>query len=404
MLHTRCGPGRYDSPRATLSALYTAAVLPVPIHANHAGTSWPKAPGVQEAVAEVLAGPPQLGLAAFDGAHAAACEWLGIDAPERLLLTPGCTSALSVAIGDLPWQPGDVIVTSGLEHHALSRPVERLVRDRGVVHGVAPYAPGVTVDLDAMRRVLQAGRVRLVATTGASNVSGEVLPVQAVATLAHEYGALYLLDAAQTLGVLPLDVRTAGIDLLAFAGHKAVMAPHGIGGLWAAPHVVFESPSAVCEISTGGAVGGAPDRERGGGCSPFPGYCDVGSVNLAAAAGLGAAIAWHRGQGPAAGQRACALAAQLRAELKGRRGCELVGSVDSPHTATLSLRIEGLPLEHAQAHFATAGITVRAAQHCAPMALQALGVPEGTLRVSFGPLNVDDDVDAVLRVIDGVVG
>jgi len=366
------------------------------IHANHAGTSFPKAPGVADALAGVLSGPPEVGIAALSQAHAASCAWLGIEAPERLLLTPGCTSALSVAVGDLPWQPGDVVVTSSLEHHALARPVERLVRDRGVVHEQLAYAPGTPVDLDGLRAVLRRGNVRLVATTAASNVTGEVLPVSEIAALAHEAGALYLLDAAQTLGVLPLDVGTVGADLLTFAGHKAVMAPHGIGGLWAAPHVLFESPSAVCELGVDGRPAGA--------CSPFPGYCDVGSVNLAAAAGFGAAVAWHVEQGAAAGQRACALAGRLRAALAERAGCELLGGPQGPYTATLSVRIAGLALERAEGHFAAAGITVRAAQHCAPMALQALGAPEGTLRISFGALNMDDDVDAVLAAVDATEG
>lgn len=365
---------------------------PRPIHANHAGTSWPKAPGVEAAVGHVLSQPPQVGLDAFASAHAESCQWLGIDDPERLLLTPGCTSALAVVIGDLPWQPGDVVLTSRLEHHALIRPIEQLVRGRGVVHETAPRATGAPVDLDVVRHILEVGNVRLVAATAASNVTGELLPMAELSALAHEHGALFLVDAAQSLGVLPLDVRTLGADLLVFTGHKAVMATHGIGGLWAAPGVGFESPDAVCEIAS------ADDGPAN--CAAFPGYCDVGSVNLAAAAGLGAAVAWHRAQGSAPGDHARALCAKLRGALRARTDCRVLGAETAEHTGALSVKIDGLALADAEHLFADRGITVRAAQHCAPQALRALGEHAGTLRISLGAFNTYDDVDAILDTIE----
>jgi selenocysteine lyase/cysteine desulfurase len=370
-------------------------VSDVPIYANQAGTSFPKAPGVEKAASRVLASPPSVGLQAYEAARAAACQWLGIEDEARLLLTPGCTSALAVAISDLPWQAGDVVITSALEHHALVRPIERLVSDRGVVHAIAPYTPADRVDLDFVADTLRAGRVRLVAVTGASNVSGEVLPVEHLAQLAHAHGALLLLDAAQTLGVLPIDVRKVGADLLAFTAHKAVMATHGIGGLWAAPHVVFESPAAVCEVRPGEG----PAR---GACSSFPGYCDVGSVNLAAAAGLGAAIDWHRGGGAGGGAAAVALAAQLRQHLVARPGCRVLGAAEGPHTATLSVVLDALPVARAEEHFAAAGIVVRAAQHCAPLAMQTFGTTGGVLRISLGAGNTAAEVDAIVGVVDAL--
>jgi len=150
------------------------------IYANHAGTSWPKPPEVGAAVAAALAAAPGERAAIFADAAAEVVRALGLPGPERLLLTPGCAAALAVAIGDLPWAEGDVVVTSALEHHALARPVEKLTRERAVVHEVAPYRPGAPVDLDSVRDVLARGRVRLVAVTAASNVTGEVLPVGAL--------------------------------------------------------------------------------------------------------------------------------------------------------------------------------------------------------------------------------
>ncbi|MBL8749923.1 MAG: aminotransferase class V-fold PLP-dependent enzyme [Planctomycetes bacterium] len=330
--------------------------------------------------------------ALFADAHRTIARAIGLGAPDRLLLTSSCTQALSIAIGDLPWQAGDVVITSSLEHHALARPVSKLVHERGVVHERAPYAPGRPFDLEFAARLLCGGRVRLVAVTGACNVTGEVLPLATIADLAHRHDALLLLDAAQTAGTLPDAPGTTGADVVVFAGHKGLQGPLGIGGLWAAPHVRFTCPAAVCEIGSGGP---------GPALAPFPGFCDVGSVNLPAAAGLAVSAEWLRSLPPADRSRPLRLAARLHTEAAGRPHCRVLGG-DGEHTGTRSFVIDGLPLERAEAHFAARGIVVRAGSHCAPMALDALGVPRGCLRIGFGPTNRDDDVDAVLAAIDAV--
>ncbi len=361
------------------------------IYANNAGTSWPKPEAVHQAAAAALAAAPKERDGLFARAQDEVARFLGLPHPERLLLAPGCTAALAVAIGDLPWEAGDVVVTSALEHHALARPVEKLVRERGVRHEVIPYRPGVPFDLAAAEAVLGRGRVRLVALTAASNVTGEVLPVAEAAALAHEHQALCLIDAAQVVGVLPFDVAALGADLVAFAGHKGALGPQGIGGLWAAPEVTFASPWASCEVGGG-------ERPP---CSPMPGYCDVGSVNLAGAAGLAAGLRWLRERGPAAGEGPRALAARLVAALRERPGCRVLGG-DGPRTATVSLLLDGLALADSEAHFAAQGVLVRAGQHCAPLALAAVGAPAGTVRISFGSFNGEEDVEAVLRAVDAV--
>ena len=364
------------------------------IHGNHAGTSWPKPPGVAEAMRDALLAEPERHAAIFADAHAAIAKFLGVAAPERLLLASSCTHALSVAIGDLPWEPGDVVVTSSLEHHALARPVTKLVHERSVVHAASPYAAGRPIDLEFVENTLRRGRVRLVAVTHASNVTGEVLPIHELATLAHAHGALLLVDAAQTAGTWPVTAAELGADLVVFAGHKGLQGPLGIGGLWAAPHVRFVCPAATCEL-------GGKDARGQGPIAPFPGFCDVGSVNLPAAAGLAAGMAWLHSLPLRERHRPLKFAAHLLAELDERPRCRRLGG-DGPHTGTLSMVIDGLPLERAQQHFAEHGITVRAGTHCAPMALAALGVPDGCLRISFGPTNRDGDVDAVLAAIDDV--
>jgi selenocysteine lyase/cysteine desulfurase len=371
------------------------------IYANNAGTSWPKPEAVYEATRAALAAPPSRWGSLFEESRAGIAGALGIAEPSELLLTSGCTAALSLGIGDLPWEAGDVVLTSALEHHALARPVQKLVWERGVVHEVAPRSEAGPIDLERVREVLAAGRVRLVACTAASNVTGELLPVRELVALAHAHGALALVDAAQAVGVVPFgvgdapadldpndlgDLRGLAADLVTLAGHKGALGPQGIGGLWARRGVVFASPSAACEV-------GAGAREA---CAPRPGFCDAGSTNLAGAAGLAAGLRWLREVG---GGQPRALAEALAEALGERPGCRVLGG-PGPRTATLSLEVEGLGLGEAEARFAAAGVVVRAGQHCAPLALEALGVPAGTLRISFGPFNTPDDVGQILDVID----
>lgn len=361
------------------------------IHCNHAGSSWPKPPGVAKAMQHALVAAPTEHAALYAQAHAAIVDSFGLPAPERLLLTSSCTQALGLVFADLPWQPGDVVITSSLEHHALARPVQKLAHERGVVHVRARYRPGLPIDLGVVEAALRAGRVRLVAVTGASNITGERLPIAEIAALAHDHGALLLLDAAQLAGVVPFTVAELGVDILVFAGHKGMYGPLGIGGFWASPAVEFACPSAACELG---------DRAMGA-FRPYPGFCDVGSVNLPGACGLAAAVAWLAALPLEQRERPLAMAARLRGLLRERPYLPVLGG-DGPHTATLSLRLSPARLAAAQVGFERRGIVVRAGLHCAPWALAALAEPAGCLRISFGPTNDWADVDAVMAGLESL--
>ncbi len=342
-----------------------------PIYLNNAGTSWPKAPGGTQRVHQVLDADPRTYGALFQDARARIAARLGVSDPERLLLTPGCTSALATVIHGRRWEPGDVVVTSALEHQAVLSPIEALVRSAGVRHHVVPYRPGTPFDRDDLASVLRAGRVRAVVVTAASNVTGECLPVAEIVADARAAGAECIVDAAQTAGLIPLDVEAWGADAVAFAGHKGPLAPQGIGGLWLAD-----------------------------GVAEAPGYCDVGSVDLPGAVALAGGLEWLASDASPSPGHAIALRDRLRSRLLERGECVVLGG-EGQSTATLSVRHARIPLADAEAGFADQGIVVRAGRHCAPRALEALGVPEGTLRFSFGPFNVESDVDAVLAAIDG---
>jgi selenocysteine lyase/cysteine desulfurase len=359
---------------------------------NHAGTSWPKPEPVRTAVARALEASPASWPEDFDAGHARIAGALGIPDPQRLLLTPGCTSALALAVADLPWAPGDRVLISALEHHALARPTQ-LLEARGVERGVVPRAADGPLDLERLRDELRRGRVRLVAMTAACNVTGELLPVREVIALAHEHDALCLVDAAQVAGWYDLDLACMEVDLFAFAAHKGLQAPWGLGGLYVAPRVSLASPSAACELPAAGAQPA---------CSTMPGYCDAGSVDRIALAGLVAALDWLAAPERADHlTRARARVERLTSALEERAGVRLHGarSPDS-RLPTIAFSVEGRATADVAGQLAREGLVVGAGLQCAPLAHEALGTaPSGVVRLSAGPTTGDEDVEAALSAL-----
>lgn len=366
---------------------------------NHAGTSWPKPPAVREAVHRALAAEPGRWPALLESAREVVAAFLGMPDPGRLVFTPGCTSAIATAVAHLPWSAGDVVLTSGLEHHALVRPLALLERTAGVEHRVLPGGDAGAVDLDRAAAELAGGSVRLVACTMASNVTGEILPARELAALARSHGALFLLDAAQGVGVLPVDAAGLELDLLAFAGHKGPQGPSGIGGLWARDGVRFDACSARCALTADGS------RDAGGG--GLPTYCDVGSVNVASASGLAAGLEGIAERGVDTVRRHVRrLTRFLQEGLSGTPGLRLVGPEDTDRrTGIASYVLERLSPAEAEEALAGRGVVARGGEHCAPLAHATLGTGEhGTLRVSFGPGSTERDAERAVDALRGVAG
>ena len=347
------------------------------IHLNHAGTSWPKPDAVRSAAVRSLAAPPETWSEDLARDHAAVCRALGAPDPSRLLITPGGTSALAIGIADHPWSRGDRVLVSAWEHHALQRPVQ-LLANFGVEVEVLPGRTGEPVDLEALDRSLARGGARLLAFTAACNVTGELLPVREMVDLARRHGVPSLVDAAQVTGWLDLDMASYGADLVAFTGHKGPQAPWGVGGLYVAPGVTLASPNASCELPAGDA---AP-------CSPMPGYCDAGSVNRPALAGLAAGFAWL-----AEPERADRLAVArdriggLQERLAGFRSVHIHGDPDpARRMPTLAVTLDDHDPSYLERALRERGVAVSGGHQCAPVAHASLGTErDGVVRISIGP-------------------
>jgi selenocysteine lyase/cysteine desulfurase len=351
------------------------------LYLNHAGTSWPKPPAVHAAVIHATrAGPEQWG-GLFQDAHERVAAHFGV-AAQDLLLTPGCTSALSVAVADVPIGLGQRVVTSGMEHHALMRPLLK----RGVPVDTVGRSEEGPFDLDALQRALDEGGVQLVAVSMASNVTGELLPIEQIVDLAHQHDALCLVDGAQVAGWMPLALQALQVDLFAFAGHKGPQAPTGIGGLYVRPGVHLDTPAAVCE---------------GGVCRTGPGYCDTGSVDLPALCGLAAGLDWMAARAPLDSARACAL--RFEELVVSLPGLQVVGGT-GPRMPTCSVVVPGHDPVALAVKLARFGVITRGGTQCAPATHATLGTGSaGTLRVSFGPQSTLGDAERAAQAVAAIV-
>lgn len=364
---------------------------PETIYLNHAGTSWPKPKSVWEAAASVMHLDPASWPTMFQSAHQTVADFFHVDR-SRLLLTPSCTAALNIAVMDHLWQRGDRVVTSNYEHHALHRNLVKL-SEVGVEVATLPRGNNALIDLEALQAELKMGRVRLLALTAACNVTGQLLPISEAIELAHEFGALVLIDGAQIAGWWDLDVTQLGADLFTFAGHKGPQAPWGIGGLFVSPDVSMNCPAAACE---------RPESGKPTQCAVMPGYCDAGSVNLAALAGLSAGCRWlSEPEQQDRLQDARYLTGVFAEAVRHFPGVVLHDDVPiEEKVPTVAITIDNELSVDVAAKLREHGLITSGGFQCAPRAHHALDTDRtGAIRFSFGPQNQGCEVEQALELL-----
>jgi selenocysteine lyase/cysteine desulfurase len=284
-------------------------------------------------------------------------------------------------------QPGDHVITTDLEHNSVSRPLRAMeIANHITLTRVKADGSG-TVDPDAIRQAITP-KTRLVAIGHASNVIGTVQPVADIGLVARERDVLFLLDCAQTAGVLPVDVQAMHIDLLALPGHKGLMGPTGTGALYVAPRVKIK------EWREGGTGGDSSSETQP---TEFPYYLEGGTPNVLGVAGLSAGVQWVESKGlEKIRAHEVGLTERLWRQLAEIGGIEVFGHRDlSRRVGTLSFRSEALPAADLGGILDQAfDIAIRPGLHCAPYIHRALGTyPDGTVRVSPGPFSTEADID-----------
>jgi len=399
------------------------------IYFDNAATSWPKPPGVIEAMVhfmkEVGANPGRSGhrLSVEAGrivyeAREAVAELFNIEDPLRIVFGHNVTEALNLALrGYL--RPGDHVITSSMEHNSVMRPLRALERE-GVELTVVACSPEGFLDPADVEAAIRPNTVMVILNHG-SNVVGSLLPVAEAGRICRQHDLLLLVDAAQTAGAYPIDVEADNIDLLGFTGHKALCGPMGTGGLYIGPRVDLKR----FEPLKRGGTGSRSELEE----QPdfLPDLCESGTANTVGLAGLGAGVRFVLEQGVEnIRRREEELTAQLIEGLKaipstgpsagpstgsgqgsgqgsGRRpGVTVYGGCDAARqTATVSFNVAGLePSEVGLRLDEEYGILCRVGLHCAPSAHRTIGTfPTGTVRFGLSYFNTLEEVERAIEAV-----
>ena len=379
------------------------------IYLDHAATSWPKPPEVLRAMVdfcERAGGNPgrsghRLSLAAsrivYDVRELLA-ELFVVSDPLRVIFTANATHAINLALRGL-LRSGDRVVTTAMEHNSVMRPL-RALQKRGLQLTTVPCGPDGQIDLVQAAAAITPG-TRLVVVHHASNVSGTILPIADLAQLAHRVGALVLVDAAQTAGVVPIDVTAMGIDLLAFTGHKGLQGPPGTGGL-----VIHDAvdPAAIEPLIHGGTGSRSADEVQPEFC---PDKFESGTPNGAGIAGLGAGVRWVRERGIAAIRaHDLELSRALLEGLGAIPGVRTYGPTEpARRTATVSCTVARQRVSDVGWQLDDRfGILCRVGLHCAPAAHRTLGTfPDGTVRFAAGACNTLDEIRSATAAVSRLV-
>ncbi len=378
------------------------------IFMDNAAGSLPKAPGVGRAMLDFInKGSGNIARGGYDLAYSAAeqvlevrialADFLGVDDPRRMVFTPGTTWSLNMAILGLV-RPGEKVVATSMEHNAAARPLKSLEK-QGVSVAYAPCDKEGCTDIAALDRLLTP-EVRCLVMTMASNVCGSLQPVKEAGRLCRKRGIFFIVDAAQTAGMVPIDMGKSGIDALAFSGHKALMGPQGIGGLALSEAIGKE----LSPLITGG-TGSRSDSLHMPGF--FPDKLEPGTLNLPGIMGLGVAVDFVRqnfDEIQARHRRQCKLMAELLGDIPGAR---LIGPKGGRGRAAIfSLDFEGQ--DNGRAAYILEkeyGILTRCGLHCAPLAHEALGTaPQGTVRFSPGFFTTFEEIEKTAQAVRAVAG
>ena len=311
------------------------------------------------------------------------------------VFTKNTTEAINMVARGLAWKPGDRVVTTILEHHSNLLPWRNLAR-QGVTVDLIGITTDYALDLSALENAVT-HTTRLVAVTHASNVLGVITPIEEIAAICHDHGALLLVDGAQTVPHRPVDVVKLGCDFFAFSGHK-MLGPTGTGVLW------MKEPVLEPTMLGGGMV----ETVTKDGYTAAEGYqkYEAGTPNISGGIGLGVAVDYLSDIGmEAIRQHEERLTSRLVEGLKniGRVHVYAPDRTES-RIGVVSFTIDGIhPHEVAQQLDEGSDIMVRSGHHCCQPLMDHLGLAEGTVRASLALYNIEQEIDLFIAAVDEIV-
>ena len=326
------------------------------------------------------------------------CALFGYPDPTHVIFTPGQTFSLNMVLKGL-LRPGDHVLVSPLEHNGVMRPLTQLL-DHGVSFDRIPLTEEDDLDLEAARRLIRPN-TKLMMLTHASNVSGTVLSLDRAGKLCRDAGIFFAVDAAQTAGHLPIDVKKLHIDALCVPSHKGLRGSSGIGALLLAK----EFANALDSLITGGTGSDSHTETQP---NYMPDRFESGTPNLAGIYGLHAALSELEQDELAFRQeRETALLQQFLSGLDEISGIRILGTRDLARKVGLVSVDFTARRDNAEVADLLAteyGILTRCGLHCAPNAHKTYGTfPQGTVRFSFNSTNTHEEIDLTLQALKKIL-
>ena len=378
------------------------------IYLDNASTTFPKAPTVATAMSDYIT---NRGININRGSYALAYDvediiyttrqrlhtlFNGQD-PAHVIFTQNVTMSLNMVIKGL-LKAGDHVLVSSMEHNAVMRPLTQLL-DKGITFDIIPCDKMGSIQLESMDSLIRPNTVALI-INHASNVCGTIQPLESIGSICKTHNLQFIVDAAQTAGVIPIDVKACHIDALCFTGHKGLLGPQGIGGII----LTKEMAQNLTPLIAGG-TGSFSHLETLP--THMPDAFESGTLNLPGIIGLNEGLAYIESQGMEnIHNHELVLTQSFLEGLQSIDGINIVGKQNiQDRTAVVSITIDGMdPASIAYELESTYHIMTRVGLHCAPRAHQTLGTyPEGTVRFSFGYANTHKDVESALSALNTIV-
>lgn len=374
------------------------------IYFDNGSTSWPKAPGVAESVSDLLVnGAFNINRGNYEGAYEVAGRVLDtreklarmfqVEDSRRVIFTLGVTCSLNYFIKGF-LKEGDHVLVTGLEHNAVMRPLHQM-RTKGVSYDVIPVDRQGNLNTEAAEALVRPNTKAVIASH-ASNVCGTVVPIEELGEFCGRRHLFFVVDTAQTAGTLKIDMPGSKIDLLAFAGHKGLLGPQGIGGF-----LISEELDREMEPLLAGGTGSQSDSLEMP--DQLPDKYESGTMNLPGIIGLHAALSYLEETGiDVLRKKKMELTGYFLEQAAQLEGIRIVGRPDTEkRVAVVSLDFQ--TVDNAVAAFELerrAGIMTRVGLHCSPLAHQSLGTfPQGTVRFAFSACNTREEIDVCIAVL-----
>lgn len=372
------------------------------IYLDNAATTQQKPPQVIDAVVQAMTTLGNASRGAHEGALQASraiyetrcktARLFGCKRPDHVVFTCNATEALNIAISGA-LKSGDHVISTDFEHNSVLRPLYRLESVGQISLSFVPCPGGKRPKRDAFEALIRP-ETRAIVCTHASNLTGDLIDIAAVGSLARERGLLFIVDASQTAGCVPIDMEAMGIDILCFTGHKGLYGPQGTGGLCIREGIQIRP----WKVGGSGVQSYLPTQPE-----EYPTRLEAGTLNGHGLMGLSAALDFLEETGvDAISQREHALMHRFLKGISDVDGITVYGDFSTDaRTAMVALNIRDYDSGAVADELSEVyGIATRSGAHCAPRMHQALGTTDqGAVRFSFSWFNTEAEIDAAIAAV-----